>query len=453
MFRKAKNMRKRILAVAMVAAMATTMFAGCGRKTEKADTSNVDKEKMKSEFTTNQKVNTKDKITLTVWESTAGPDAFIKAAGELFHEIYPNITVKYVNVESTDANSKIVLDGPAGNGPDLFATAHNNLGIMASGNHILEVPEEEKEIVKNNCTPEAYLGATLNKADGTQILYGYPVSTETYALFYNRALIKDEEVPKTMEELVAYMKEFKKSHESTVYPFLMDAGNAYYSVMFTSSATNHLYGPNGNDVKNTYMNTEEAVNQLKDFQAISAEVGLKAKDIDYNFNDTQFAAGKLAMDICGAWKIKAYEEANIDFGITSIPSLTGTDTPPASFMGVRCMFVSKYSKHPAEAIAFAEFLMTPQIQALRCEATCTIPARNDVLDIVKSHNTDGKYDKLLEYMEGLQKQIDYAYPMPNMSQSSLFWTPFGTAYANIWNNPSIDIKKELDDANNTATKK
>ena len=97
--------------------------------------------------------------------------------------------------------------------------------------------------------------------------------------------------------------------------------------------------------------------------------------------------------------------------------------------------------------------MTPQIQALRCEATCTIPARNDVLDIVKSHNTDGKYDKLLEYMEGLQKQIDYAYPMPNMSQSSLFWTPFGTAYANIWNNPSIDIKKELDDANATATKK
>lgn len=159
--------------------------------------------------------------------------------------------------------------------------------------------------------------------------------------------------------------------------FIMDAGNAYYSVMFTSTPINHLYGPNGNDITNTYMNTDEAVNQLKDFQDISSEVGLEAKNIDFKHNDAQFSAGKLAMEVCGSWKIDDYEEDD---------------------------------------------------------------------------NKGGQYDKLLEYMNGLEKQAKYAYPMPNMSQSSIFWTPFSTAYANIWNNPGIDVKKELDQANSAATK-
>lgn len=437
-------MKKRILSVALVVAMATTMFTGCGKKSDKEVKNAVSDIDVKSiDFKTNQQL-TSDKVELTIWESSAGPDKFIEAAGECFTKLYPNITIKYVNVESTDANSKIVLDGPGGNGPDLFATVHNNTGVMAASASIAPIPDSEKEIVSSSCSASALAGATLNKADGTSQIYGFPVSVETYALFYNKDLIKEEEIPKTMSDLVTYIQNYDK--KDGIQPFLFDAGNAYYSVMFTSTPTTHLYGENGNDIKNTYMNSKESVAQMADFTALAKAINQKSGDIDYKHNDSLFAAGQLVMNVSGAWNIRTFEESGINFGITSIPALTGSTNPPTNFMGVRCMFVSSYSKHQPEAIAFAEFLMTKEMQALRSKLTSTMPARDDVLEMIDS-------DKIKTYMEGINKQIAYSYPMPNMAQASLFWTAFESAFANIWNGETTDIQAELDTADKSATKK
>lgn len=436
-------MKNKLLSIILVVTMAVTLFTGCDRKKATSNVNTYDVSKI--DFKTNQQI-TNEKVELLVWESTAGPDEFIRTAGKYFTELYPNITIKYVNVESSEADSKIRLDGPGGNGPDLFAAAHNTAGVMAAGALIEPVPDSEIAIVEASCNASALDGATLKTADGESTLYGYPVSVETYALFYNKAYISEEEVPKTMQELLTYIEDFSKEHkDDDVLPFLFDAKNSYYSVMFTSSPTNHLYGEKGNDLKNTYMNTEEAVAQMADFTALSEAIDQPAGDIDYKHNDALFGAGQLVMNISGAWNIKTYEENNIDFGITSIPSLTGTDTPPTNFMGVRCMFVSAYSKHKPEAIAFAEFLMTKEMQQLRCELTSTMPARDDVLENISD-------EKIKGYLTGLQKQLDYSYPMPNMGQASLFWTAFNSAFENIWNGAVTDIQAELDIANKSATK-
>ena len=79
----------------------------------------------------------KGKVTLTVWESTNGPDEFIRKAGQAYTKTHPNVTIKYVNVELGDAVTQIALDGPAGVGPDLFAAPHDRLGSLVSGGHVL----------------------------------------------------------------------------------------------------------------------------------------------------------------------------------------------------------------------------------------------------------------------------------------------------------------------------
>lgn len=433
-------MRKKILSAALVLAMTATAFTGCGKTSSGREATDFDASKI--QFDPGVEL-TKDKITLTVWESAQGPDEFIRIAGKKFEEKYPNIKINYVNVESTDANSKIAMDGPAGTGADLFATAHNNSGVMAKGGYIEPVPAEMIEKVKASCTESAFAGATLNTADGNSVVYGYPVSVETYALFYNKKLIKKEEIPTTMADLATFIKDYNSSHDEKA--FLFDSGNAYYSVMFTSSPTNKLYGEKGNDIKNTYMNSDEAVAQMADFVALSEAIGLKSGDISYTSNDALFSAGKLAMNISGAWNIPAFQEAGVDFGITTIPSLTGSTQPPTNFMGVRCMFVSAYSEHKNEAAAFALWLMTEEMQQVRCELTSTLPARDGILD--KIDDAD-----ITEHLGAIQEQIKYSYPMPSMPQTSLFWSAYGTAYGNIWNGEATDIKSELDKANDTATK-
>lgn len=433
-------MKKKILTAALVLTMTATAFTGCGKKTSSRKATDFDAKDI--QFETDLEL-TKENITLTVWESLQGPDEFIREAGKKFTELYPNIKINYVNVESTDSQTKIAMDGPAGTGADLFASAHNNVGVMAKGKHVEPVPESEIERIKGLCTEAAFKGATLNTSDGSSTVYGYPVSVETYALFYNKALIKEEEIPKTMEELVTFIEGYDNGD---IKPFLFDAGSAYYSVMFTSSPTNLLYGPDGNDKTKTNMNTDEAIAQMNDFVALSKVIGLKAGDITYTSNDALFSAGKLAMNISGAWNIPAFQKAKIDFGITTIPSLTGSEQPPTNFMGVRCMYVSSYSKHKNEAAAFAEFLMTPEMQQVRCEITGTMPAQDGILEKIND-------EKLKTLLGGIQEQIKYSYPMPSMPEMSMFWSSYQIAYGNIWNGEATDIKTELDKAESIAAKK
>ena len=63
-----------------------------------------------------------EKVVLTVWESLQGPDEFIRQAGDAYSKSHPNVEIKFVNVELGDAAGQIALDGPAGVGPDIFAT-------------------------------------------------------------------------------------------------------------------------------------------------------------------------------------------------------------------------------------------------------------------------------------------------------------------------------------------
>ena len=84
-----------------------------------------------------------EKVVLTVWESTGGPDEFIKQAGAAFTAKNPNIEIKFVNVEVGDAANQIALDGPAGVGADHFGVPHDNLGKLVSGGHVLPVSNPE----------------------------------------------------------------------------------------------------------------------------------------------------------------------------------------------------------------------------------------------------------------------------------------------------------------------
>lgn len=362
-------------------------------------------------------------VVLTVWESTNGPDKFIQQAGEAFTKKYPNIKIKYVNVELGDAAGQIALDGPAGVGPDVFAAPHDKLGELVSGGHVLPTknPEEIKKKVLSSC-------ATALTYNGT--MYGYPVSAETYALFYNRALIKDSEVPKTWEELVSFAKKFNPANPGK-YAFIMDVGNAYYTIIFTTSGGNRLFGPNGNDTTTTNINSEQSIKGMKFFQSLRSILNVPAADLTTSVADTTFSSGKVAMYITGLWNVVPFKNAGIDFGVAPLPALPGETTPPASFSGTRAMFVSAYSDHPEEAHLFASFLVSEEMQKLRFDITGAMPS------------IDVKVDS--PYMAGFITQLNYAFPMPSIPQMGAYWEAMGNASKNIWD--GADVKKELDACN------
>ncbi|MDR2745952.1 MAG: maltose ABC transporter substrate-binding protein [Treponema sp.] len=391
-------MLKKLLVLFLI--LAAFCFAGCEKK---------------------ESVQGPAKVELTVWESTNGPDEFIKQAGEAYTRLHPNVTVKFVNVELGDSVNQIALDGPANVGPDLFAAPHDRLGELVTNGHILGTADPAS--IKSKL-----LGACLTASTYNGVQYGYPVSAETYALYYNKDLISENEVPKTWEDMLSYMKNFKAAGK---YPFVMDVGNAYYSILFTTKGGNRLFGPSGTDTTNTNLNSPAAVSGMQFFQSIRKILNVPAADINTSVADGAFQAGDAAMHISGPWNVMNFVNAGLNIGIAPLPSLPGETGPAASFSGTRVMFVSAYSNHPEEANAFGAFLMTPEMQQLRANITNTLPA----IDTPTNN----------PYAAGFVEQLKYAFPMPSIPPMAKFWDAMNAASANIWN--GSDVKKELDSCN------
>ncbi|TAH69651.1 MAG: maltose ABC transporter substrate-binding protein [Anaerolineaceae bacterium] len=420
-------MKRKLFAILMAMLLIGTLFTACGKKDEEPKdngkgTTTDETDKEKPDDTSSGDV-TSDPVTLTVWESTGGPDEFIKQAGEAFTAKYPNITIEFVNVELGDSSTQIALDGPAGVGPDLFAAPHDKLGELMTGGHVL--PTANVDAVKSNA-----LGATIDALTYDGTMYGYPVSAETYALFYNKALISEDQVPKTWEEVVTFSEKFN-AENSGKYGFIMDVGNGYYTIIFTTSDNNRLFGPSGTDTSNTNINSPASVEGMKFFQGLRNILDVPAADLTTSITDAAFSSGNAALYITGLWNVANFEDAGVDFGVASLPSLPGNDAPVASFSGTRAMFVSAYTDYPDEAALFGEFLMSEEMQKLRFDLTGSLPSINIAVDS--------------PYIKGFLAQLDYAFPMPSIPEMGAYWDAMNAASANIWN--GADIQAELDACN------
>ena len=410
-------MVKRIATVAMLAA-AGLMIMSCGNgKSESSSASSSGSEKKA------------EKVTLTVWESTNGPDEFIKQAGAKFNETHPNVEIKFVNVELGDAIGQIALDGPAGKGPDVFAAPHDRLGTLVSGGHVLPTANPDEVRAKA-------LGACSTALTYNGVMYGYPVSAETYAMFYNKKLIAEKDLPMTWEDLKTFAKNFNEANPGK-YGFVMDVGNSYYTIIFTTADGNRLYGADGTDAKHSNINSPAAVKGMTFFQTLREALPVPAADLETSTSDAAFQSGNAAIHITGLWNVVPFENAGLDFGVAALPSLPGDKTPASSFSGTRAMFVSAYSDHPEEATEFAKFLMSDDMQILRFNLTKAAPSLKIKVDS--------------PYMTGFITQLDYAFPMPSIPEMGTYWEAMNNASKNIWN--GADVKTELDACDATISAK
>ena len=120
---------------------------------------------------------------LKVWESSGPESAFIQMAIREYRKINPKVKITYEAVGHTDSRAKIELDGPAGVGADIFVSPHDHIGALVAGGNVLPLDDAESYMA------DFYdMAKTGSKYEGTY--YGYPLAAETYALFYNKALIK-----------------------------------------------------------------------------------------------------------------------------------------------------------------------------------------------------------------------------------------------------------------------
>ena len=347
------------------------------------------------------------KVTLKVWESQGPEEKFIKQAIKDYRKVDRNVKFVYEPVGSVDADGKIMLDGPAGVGADVFVVPHDHMGSLVIGGHILENTMDMSAFV-----PAAVIGASYGGK-----VYGYPLAVETYALFYNKDIIPNP--PKTWEEVFEFAKTWTDKSKNK-YAIAWPVTDAYYDFMFYAGYGAQLFGPNGDDRHQHNLNSPEAIKGVQFFQQVRKQIlDVPSGDMTGDFVKSSFQEGTIPMVLGGPWDIAVYKEAGVNFGITTLPILPGAKDVPASFSGVRLAVVSAYSENPEQAKKFAEFLVSREELVKRFDITGQIPPRKDIT--VED-----------EWSQGILAQSQYAIPMPKITQIGTYWSAMGAAFANVW---------------------
>jgi len=354
------------------------------------------------------------KVVLKVWESDDSAKAYIEWAAKEFMKTHKDVKIEYEHVESTDARAKIELDGPAGVGADVFVAPHDHIGALVNGGHVAEN--------QNRGYLSQFVNAAQVAAQYNGKTYGYPIGIETYALFYNKDLVKNP--PKTWEDVIAFAKNYNDGSQRK-YALVWPVGDSYYDYMFMSSYGAQLFGPNGNDRKQHNINSAEAVKGLKYFQDLRKQIlDVPSADMTADFCNSSFTQGKAAMLITGPWMTESLTRLGMNFGITTLPAFPDQTKPATSFSGVRLAFVSAYSEHPVEATQFADFLTQKANLEQRFKLTKQIPPRKDIQTNDPLSN-------------GILEQTYYAVPMPTIPQMNTYWSAMGSAYGGIWDGDDV----------------
>ncbi|CQR54570.1 sugar ABC transporter substrate-binding protein [Paenibacillus riograndensis] len=362
---------------------------------------------------------------LLVWESKE-ERVFAEEIAKQFTAKY-NVPVKIEEVAPPDQVGKLTQDGPSGLAADVVLIPHDNLGKAASASLLL--PNDIfAEQTKAANTEASIVGSSY---DGE--LYGYPRAAETYALYYNKSLVK--EAPKTFDDVIAFGKTFTDKAKNK-YGIMWEVGNMYFGYPFIATTGGYLFGKDGTDKDDIGLNNEGAIEGLKTFVKLKEVLPIKSGDINSDIKRSLFSSGDVAMDMTGPWELAAYKQALGDkLGVAPVPTVDGKTA--ITFSGIKIFAVNAYTQYPNAAKLYAEFASSKESQLELNKLVGSIPTNNEAL---KDPQITGD-----PYISAFAEQAKNSQPMPSIPEMGNVWSPVNAALPEIWDN-NADPKAAMDKA-------
>lgn len=365
---------------------------------------------------------------LVVWEDV-GRASTIASAVKDFEKIY-DCDVDVLEKPMYHQVELLEKQGPKGEGPDVVVLASDMVGVAKDKNLISQI--HFMQVENSQYLPNSIASVTF---DGE--LYSVPKTIETLILFYNKDLLK--EPPTTLEEYVDLSKKLRKKGK---YGLL-----AKWELFYTTYALMNGYGAyifrtdnDGTINLNSYgLDTDGAVESLKVLRKMSkADLVYDClSGVDgYNRMYELFSSKKAIAVINGPWAIEDYLKAGINFGITTLPTLSNGN-PMAGFLGTKGYSISKWSTHKDLAEDFLRFINEHKYALLRYKESRQVPPVISVLQDPSLAN-----DELIQV---IAQQSVHAVNMPSIPEMSYVWSVMDKA---IWKviHAGLPIDHILEDA-------
>lgn len=412
--------KRMVLALCLVLAV---MLAACSNNTPRTNSGNPPVENQNGNNEGEEDVYAPESgAKLVVWEAKEQLE-FMKQVAKDFEAEY-GVPVTVEEVAGGDQGSRLATDGPARLAADILTLPHDQIGQAVTAGLLLPNDLFEEE------TRQTMAESAVQASSYNGVLYGYPKSVETYAIFYNKDLLP--EPPQSWNDVIAFASSYNDPSQNK-YAIMWEFVG-YYSYPFIGSFGGYIFGEHNTNPADIGLNNDGTIEGFKFLQSLRPILPMNAGDVTYDVKTQLFQEGKLAINIDGPWSVAAFKD-KVNFGIAMLPQ-TPDGKPSLSFSGVKSYYVNSYTNYPIAARLFASFASSKDYQMKNFEMTGAIPA-----NIEAGESPMIKDDPITS---GFFQQSQNSVPMPSLAEIEAVWEPLKAAFISIWDNSSLDVKETLD---------
>ncbi len=304
----------------------------------------------------------------------------------------------------SDSIAKFKVAAPSGRGPDIIMFPHDNLGQLVAPGLLAPQPAgfaiSRKLYAKTGITAFTYNGK----------LYGLPIATESYFLFYNPALVK-----KPASTWAGLITQAKRLTQGDQFGFLWDTTNFYYDYSFIRGFGGYVFKvtKSGYDKNRLGLATAGGIKGLTFIQDLVQKHNLVPATTTTNVMEGKFTNGQAAMIIDGPWAVQGFKNAGVNFKVAPLPRLTKT-LPARPFIGMQGFAVNRHSKNVRAAWDLVRYLSIHFPLPLY-KASGRVPVLNSVakLKIVRGNPVT----------RAVIASSKTGEPMPNIPAMGVVWAP------------------------------
>ncbi|GGH76320.1 multiple sugar transport system substrate-binding protein [Pullulanibacillus pueri] len=386
------------------------------------------------------------KVTLTLLThySAQQEDELMKYI-KMWNKENPNIQVKHKSVNFDNLLSTVMAQQTSGQSSDIVHV-YSLWGGQLNQSHVLATPPKDvTDDIKSN-----YPDAAIKSSSVNGNLLGYPSEIETYALFYNKKLLKEagyDSPPKTWDEMYEMSEKLtKKDSKGKIkqegFGLLSGWDSAvvhpYLSLLYTNGgnflSSNH---------KQAELNSPEA-QQTFDYEMKFINSGITDRSFDAQKG---FANEDVAMTINAGWWLGSLKttmkDKFKDVAVAPIPSPDGNGQGSISygyFYGV-----NNQSKHKEEAWKFLKWLNSKELdngatgESQFLVSQGIIPTRNSDIKALSKELSDPNYKPFIN-------ALDFAKPEPNIFAGQKIKTDLQKQIEQVWSKQT-SVKNGLNNAN------
>ena len=393
-------MRKAVLSASVCALMVAAVAAGCGSSGSSGPggtTHSVAQTEQKGALgekldLSKLSPSIKDPsspvtITYETWQDFS--KGALPALAKEFHQIHPNISIKFQAVPADSAQTKLTTQIAGGNPPDVAYVDDGTVSAFAPRGAIVNLQDY---MSKSKATPASdYVPAFTKMVSYQDQMYGLPIDGESTALFYRTDEFQQAGIsspPKTWAELAADAKKLtipsKKQYGYALFATTGETSYYWYPFLYQAGGT---------------QTTEDDKKA-----AFASPAGLKAGQFyvslrKYSSPDlwgsdswtarSTFATGKTAMYMAGAWFAGEMEntfkkQIGNNWAVAPLPTETANSPCATTIAGDALVMPSAGKNHDA-AWKWMEFLSAPQNMALlnlgtKKNPTTLLPPRTSLLN-------------------------------------------------------------------------